>query len=382
MPALDDAAHEDAPFDFDLRISLPFISSRLEVGCGVDRERPNLAVLAIEDGAVARALSAAVLRFCPACLQAGFHATLHQCLLLDLCPLHHKRLRSRCPACRSRIAYRFDSLAATHPYACPHCDALLVPALAQPAGRPARLPQEQHDYLIATQRLVERHGNCLSMPPRPFGVSAKKHATPLRARLSYLRRLIQPGGVEGNPGTDDVRAARRLAARWLAAAPQTKPAAILGYREHHWPTFCGIFRRLEWDYRRAVAALQARIRENEMLLVLTPSTHAIGLGDLATTLFRMTWEGVHNSDRLNQSTHPAFGIAVWLALVDLPVDHSTRDTQSICLCFHDALETVLASAIVWARRMRVAKTPVQTGRLLLPEIFDLARSQRFDNRNL
>ena len=138
MPALDDAAHEDAPFDFDLRISLPFISSRLEVGCGVDRERPNLAVLAIEDDAVARALSAAVLRFCPACLQAGFHATLHQCLLLDLCPLHHKRLRSRCPACRSRIAYRFDSLAATHPYACPHCDALLV--LPRWRNPPAALP--------------------------------------------------------------------------------------------------------------------------------------------------------------------------------------------------------------------------------------------------
>jgi hypothetical protein len=104
MPALDDAAHEDAPFDFDLRISLPFISSRLEVGCGVDRERPNLAVLAIEDGAVARALSAAVLRFCPACLQAGFHATLHQCLLLDLCPLHpSNEVNWRRSACEQRL---------------------------------------------------------------------------------------------------------------------------------------------------------------------------------------------------------------------------------------------------------------------------------------
>jgi hypothetical protein len=376
MPAWNAAAQNDTPFDFDLRIPLPFSSSELEARCGVDQENLGLAVLAVDNSSVARALSAAILRFCPICLPRGFHATLHQCRLVDLCPVHHKRLRSRCPECRSPMAYRFDSLAAMHPYACPHCDALLLPTLAQPAGRPARLAPEQHAHLIAAQRLVERHVNCLSLPRRPIGVSASQYGTPLRARLSFLRRLIQLEGIEDTAGGNAILAARRLAAHWLRAAQETRPAAILRYPKNDWPAFCESFWEFEWDYRRAVAALHARVGEYDT------STRTTGLCDLATRLFRMTWEGVQDPTHLDQSIHPAFGIAVWLALMEIGPRSPASTAQSMRLNFRNALELVLAHAIVWARHMGATRTTIQTGRLLVPEIFDLPPSQRFDKRKL
>jgi hypothetical protein len=114
---------------------------------------------------------------------------------------------------------------------------------------------------------------------------------------------------------------------------------------------------------------------------MAASTHVTGLCDLATTLFRMAWEGVQDPTRLDQSAHPAFGIAAWLALIETPSSQTTHLQRSMRLNFHEALEVVLAAAIVWARRLRATPSPVQTGRLLLPEIFDSARSQRFENRN-
>jgi hypothetical protein len=85
--------------------------------------------------------------------------------------------------------------------------------LAQPAGRPVRCLTSSYAHLLAVEHLIQRHGNWLAIPPRPFAVSANKHATPLRTRLSYLRRLIQPVGIEGTAESDDILASRRLAVR-------------------------------------------------------------------------------------------------------------------------------------------------------------------------
>jgi hypothetical protein len=381
MPALDDAIPDEVPFDFDLRNGLSFNATTLAPRLGVARRTLRASVLAIEDD-VARALCADVLRFCPQCLRSGLHATLHQCVLVDVCLAHRQRLRTRCPQCDSPIPYRFDALAAVHPYACPLCDTLLIPALVQPAGRPGHWSAAQHARLISAQRLVERHAVGLRLPVRPFGISVAQHAKPVLARVAFLRRLFHVAGMEVRVARDEILAARRLAVRWLASAQHIKPAEILSYPQNNWRRLGRNFIELEWDYRRAVSALHSRGAEPEASLKMRPTSHAVGLRDRATTLFRMAWEGVQHSQHLDQTIHPAFGIAVWLALADVQSIDSTDPRLSARIHFREALETVLAHAIVWARRFHSTTIPPQMGQLLLPEIFDLARSQRFDKRNL
>jgi hypothetical protein len=381
MSSLDDALSDEAPFDFDLRNGLPLNAATLAPRLGVARRTLRSSVLAIEDEAVARALCADVLRFCPECLRSGLHATLHQCVLIDVCLVHRQRLRSRCPQCDSPIPYRFDALAAVHPYACPLCDTLLIPALAQPGGRPAHWSAAQHTRLVSAQRLVERHAGGLRLPVRPFGMSASQHAKPVLARVTFLRRLFHITDIELRVARDEILAARRLAVRWLASAQHTKPAEILCYPQINWRRFGRSFFELEWDYRRAVAALHSRGAEPKSSPTMQ-ITQGIGLREQATKLFRTAWEGVQHPQHLDQTIHPAFGIALWLALTDASSIDSTDLRLSARIHFRQTMETVLAHAIVWARRFRATAFPPQMGRLLLPEIFDLARSQRFDNRNL
>jgi hypothetical protein len=87
LSAWDREALGQAAFDFDLRIWLPLPRSRIAACCGVDQSTLDSAVLAIDDAGAARARSATTLRFRVACLSAGFHATLHQCALIDRCPV-------------------------------------------------------------------------------------------------------------------------------------------------------------------------------------------------------------------------------------------------------------------------------------------------------
>lgn len=56
--------------------------------------------------------------------------------------------------------------------------------------------------------------------------------------------------------------------------------------------------------------------------------------------------------------------------------------EALHMTLVSAITLTLASAVVWARRMISAGSLCETAGLLLPEIFDSARSQRFGNRNL
>ena len=370
-------AEEDIYFDFDLRITLPFVPE-LNERLGVDRSTFKSAVLAIETDAVVRALCAPVFRFCPSCLALGHHATIHQCRLVTVCPVHQNRLRARCPYCRTPIAYRFDTLAAAHPNACPHCDAQLLGEPMRSASRRDQVSVAQRAQFIAIQQLVEHHGNCLSLTARPVGVSADVHTKPLRSRLLFLRRLISLLDVQSPLSHLEYRAAvRRLARHWLTTQTDSSHIGILRYSRRQWPHFDGIYLRLESDYRSAVSNLQKQIGNNQRM----SSPRPVSLSELALSLFRMAWEGVQQPRFVDLANHPAFGIAVWLALFDRPSPVSAAPMQETRAQFFDALVTVLACAIMWAHRLRESNSTMPPGRLLIPEIFAVARSQRFENRN-
>ncbi|MFL9876693.1 hypothetical protein [Paraburkholderia megapolitana] len=98
-------------------------------------------------------------------------------------------------------------------------------------------------------------------------------------------------------------------------------------------------------------------------------------------IWSMAWEGTMLPATFNRHSHPAFGIAVWLTLQRRPHTNFHVSHQELRRRFRTALEDSLASAITLARGMNAHGIYLFEPRLLLPIIFDSARSQRFANRN-
>jgi hypothetical protein len=79
--------------------------------------------------------AATELRYCPVCLETGFHAAWFQWQYIERCPLHRKPLRTGCPSCAAPIPYVLGANLALSPLHCVSCQSDWVPSLARPAGR-------------------------------------------------------------------------------------------------------------------------------------------------------------------------------------------------------------------------------------------------------
>lgn len=65
------------------------------------------------------------LRFCPLCLELGFHTVYFQDLRNDFCPMHSCALENKCPSCQSRIEVKINKRTITNGYRCSKCRLLL-----------------------------------------------------------------------------------------------------------------------------------------------------------------------------------------------------------------------------------------------------------------
>ena len=66
------------------------------------------------------------LRICVDCLRQGFHTGLFQLPWWRACPIHNQPLKTRCPACGTRLAYSTELLVTDHPdkfFRCVECQA-------------------------------------------------------------------------------------------------------------------------------------------------------------------------------------------------------------------------------------------------------------------
>lgn len=68
------------------------------------------------------------LRWCPDCMERGFHAAAFQVRLIRMCPLHKIALEESCPVCHRPIPYEADSKTLEVPFGCP-CGHVLWPGL-------------------------------------------------------------------------------------------------------------------------------------------------------------------------------------------------------------------------------------------------------------
>jgi len=108
-------------FEHDLRFAGTINLKRLRASLGIDCSWHEAVVL---DGwgvkQEVRTATAPFLRYCPTCIEHGYHATMFQFVDRRTCPLHGDTLSDFCPNCGSRIPYSLPGVA-TQPYSCTCC---------------------------------------------------------------------------------------------------------------------------------------------------------------------------------------------------------------------------------------------------------------------
>ena len=99
------------------------------------------------------------LRFCPRCMDRGFHAVLFQLEMMTHCPIHGRKLVTRCPHCKEPIPYRLQRRTFAHPYACPHCKVPLAAEMKAEHPRPLVLDLAQQQQMSNVLELVQLKQN-------------------------------------------------------------------------------------------------------------------------------------------------------------------------------------------------------------------------------
>lgn len=61
------------------------------------------------------------LRYCPECIAAGYHSSLHQPHCVKICPIHGSPIESACPSCRGPLSLFPAGQGRAEPYACSSC---------------------------------------------------------------------------------------------------------------------------------------------------------------------------------------------------------------------------------------------------------------------
>ena len=370
----------DAEPEIDLRFASSIDVELMSRSFQIPPDRIERAFPPIEEHEMVRLLFARLLRYCPTCLVGGFHATLHQCLLLIRCPIHNARLRQRCPRCRRPIAYRLNASNAANPYACPGCRSPLATGLNEPRARPQLPSPEQVRLLEEWMRFLRTQIDAQSLPRRPFGMRDSAYAAALFRRLRFVREA-QALFFRAPPiAPVDCEAGWRLARRWLHAPDPNRSVHPLPpglrYARRQWKGFRGEYVRLERRYAAALVRLTCRLDVPVRALNAKENVTACSFGFAASVLWRMAWEGVVYVHHLDQHHHPAFGIAVWLTFRPAIATRPT-DRKILAKDFDAILERTLGTAIAVTHFMRVRGTYLFERRLVAPLICDYARSLTF-----
>jgi hypothetical protein len=289
------------------------------------------------------------LRWCRACMNEGFHATLFQFMPITRCPIHRDRLIDVCPRCRNAIHYRLDTAFAANPLACPNCSGHLVAdptVLLQPymsAGR-------SHN-VWAWQRLLAKYAHWYPDLPRPRQpiVANGCGNTPDEVQPRVARsqgRLTFIGALQ-----DVLHTAPLLASvselRACTALPDWHCESALNrtwttpFTRQLWPHFQGF---VFVDLCRRFSHFHAVHREQD------------GVPDRRVTRWwRRAWQGA--SARVC-STHtafadPPFGVAEWLAFSAQPAleTSAASNHQALALRFEQDLAITWSAWSVLLRQM-------------------------------
>lgn len=106
----------------DLRHCGALDPSKIAIILGINyKDLAEAVVLRYVNEHEAATLTSEFLRFCPTCINQGFHSSLHQLLFLTKCPAHGDKLQSRCTECLTlNIPYTLQSISAKDLLMCAH----------------------------------------------------------------------------------------------------------------------------------------------------------------------------------------------------------------------------------------------------------------------
>lgn len=283
------------------------------------------------------ALTSSQLRFCPSCLNEGFHATLFQFTPIARCPIHDDRLLDACPTCRGQIPYRLDAAFAASPLACPNCS---HPLLADPTVLMwPYLSAAKSDNILKWQRLLAKYAYWYAaMGPRvrridAGGIAAEAAGTTRRSsgtvdRLAFIGALQE---VVHEPPSMPSIASRRTAMRRPPRRPGNAAFDLAwkpSFTNERWPHFqvtgfvdlCRRYARFHDLHRRRDSIGNRRV----------------------THWWRRTWEGATSRPCSADDSFedPPFGVAEWVAFSP-PLDpHASAGAaqDSLILRFEEDLQ--------------------------------------------
>lgn len=111
------------------------------------------------------------LRWCPHCLQHGFHCALYQIASTAYCPIHQEALGDRCGDCNAQIPYRLTSKNLSHPFCCPTCKSDMAPAIRN-ERRHAFIPRlSEKSFISQLTRYFQREEKLI---PRRTALALKQ----------------------------------------------------------------------------------------------------------------------------------------------------------------------------------------------------------------
>ena len=108
-------------FESGSQPTVPFDPPQLARILGLTRLQWEMATLRWVQGSVLDDFVVGDIRYCPACLEAGYHSVAFQLEGFDQCPIHGHTLCRACPVCGQAISATLDAFAVEFPFACASC---------------------------------------------------------------------------------------------------------------------------------------------------------------------------------------------------------------------------------------------------------------------
>lgn len=320
----------------DLRVLEAFDLDALAHFSGIQPSALCAGACVASPSSPALALTSADLRWCPACMNEGFHAALFQFLPITRCPTHNSGLIAACPHCRGVIPYRLDPAAAATPLACPICTSPLV-------ADATLLAREHHvagtsKNLADWQRLLARYASWYCYAPRlrrrvlagdTIACADIPSRCPLpRDRLAFIGTLQE--AMHQAPFLSS-NAELREAVTWAINPPD----------EPRWDgSWKPPFGTQDWPHFQAPAFVDLCRRFSRLTHIHrerdTPNDRP------ATAWWRRTWQGATQRPCSAQTTFddPPFGVAEWFAFSKQPTSKRSRwaAQQALALRFEQDLQ--------------------------------------------
>lgn len=95
------------------------------------------------------------LKWCPECMENGFHSSIQQLEFLGACPVHGTKLISVCPQCHRVLPYQLSREMFKEPFSCPGCGYDLAPSVKDPSTRSLALCDGFSDRLEDVTNLIK-----------------------------------------------------------------------------------------------------------------------------------------------------------------------------------------------------------------------------------